>query len=124
MRIRSNQKGFTLIEIMAVLILLGILVAVAVPRYISLTETAAESGIDMAIVDLNGRDMKCWTEKKFSEDGWRDDQGVFDSCDYQIKNHRWLTLDESGGDLQFKEAVVHVNRRHSARHEPGNWTVE
>ncbi|WP_413815482.1 type IV pilin protein, partial [Desulfobotulus sp.] len=28
-----NQEGFTLIEIIAVLVLLGILAAVAVPRY-------------------------------------------------------------------------------------------
>lgn len=41
-----NQQGFTLIEIIAVLVILGILAAVAIPKYNDLQEQAARRGAD------------------------------------------------------------------------------
>ncbi|MDR3044427.1 MAG: prepilin-type N-terminal cleavage/methylation domain-containing protein [Desulfovibrio sp.] len=52
---RKKEQGFTLIEIIAVLVILGVLAAVAVPKYFDLQENARQSAVDAAAAELQAR---------------------------------------------------------------------
>ena len=52
----SNRRGFTLLELIAVMLIMGVLGALAVPRYIELDATATIRSIDAAVSELNGRE--------------------------------------------------------------------
>jgi len=60
---RQKEQGFTLIEIVAVLVILGILAAVAVPKYFDLQESARQNAAAAALAEVQSRVNSSFAEE-------------------------------------------------------------
>lgn len=119
-----NQHGFTLIEIITVLILLGILAAVAVPKYLDLSDHAKDKAIDAGITELNARENHAWGKIKLSSPGWVSDPATYTTIDIDLgADYTWSVPPTiTGGTLQFQSGTgVALTRTPSSATSPGNW---
>jgi len=75
---QSKDTGFTLIELVAVLTILGILASLSIPRFVELDSNASRQALISSVTELNGRESLIWSKVKLSTSGWIEDEGVFE----------------------------------------------
>jgi prepilin-type N-terminal cleavage/methylation domain-containing protein len=119
-----NGKGFTLVEIIAVLVILGILASVAVPRYVDLENNAKQKAIDTVVSEINARESLTWANHKISASGFVDDATIFGEINFDFDpSYTWNSGNPtvSSEILNFKGESFSLSRNASSYLDPAVW---
>ena len=133
-KLLKSQEGFTLVEIIAVLVIMGILASVAMTSYSNLLREVEKQAIKAAVSELNRKETLRWCQLKmgptsFGTDavlnneivtgttggGWDTDCGA---------DYVWNAGDPAatGGDLSFRlGAMVTLSRTPATLVSPATW---
>jgi prepilin-type N-terminal cleavage/methylation domain-containing protein len=120
---KLNQNGFTLIELISIMVILGVLGSVAIKKFDNLTDTAGKRVLAAALVELNVRESLIWANIKISGSGYTTDEDIFAALDknlgVKLKWNPGPTID--GGTLQLESQSIVLKRIHSVNSAAGKW---
>ena len=122
----SGHAGFTLIEIIAVLVIISAIAAIAVPKYIDLDENAKDRALSAGISELNGREALTWADMRIAGT-YGSASDVFTAIEYWIgSDYGWSAGPNrgpaGGGTLVFQGTkAVELDRIDSSADNPARW---
>jgi prepilin-type N-terminal cleavage/methylation domain-containing protein len=121
--LNHNAKGFTLLEMMAVLVIMGSMFSITIKKFDLISDTASLTALKVGVRELNTRETLEWTKIKLSDEGWKNDRDVYAAVDKQIgQGYSWNPLpDVTGGKLHFKAQSIDLNRNTSTNNSTGAW---
>ena len=126
----ENKQGFTLIEIMAVLVIMGVMASVAVSKINDISGTAELRALETGIAELNVRETLYWTNAKFaSGGGWSGNGGdIFVWTTMMVLNtdlgseYFWTAPPTAGGgELNFSSQSYNLIRTPSTNITSARW---
>ena len=118
-----NQKGFTLVEMISIMVILGVLGSVGIKKYDTFTHTASETILATAVHELNVREKLIWVSMKISIDGYTNDADVYTALNTNIGDRlKWNPGPNIGGGTLHCELASRVlNRTPSSITEAAKW---
>ena len=119
----ANQDGFTLLELMSILVILGMVVSIGIHRFTILSHTAYQKALHSGIQELNILETSIWYDFKISMDGWINDDEVFKRLDTRLGGKYYWdpTAHELGGSLHFGPSTANLVRTPSTPKKAGFW---
>ena len=120
---KLNQEGFTLIELISIMIILGVLSSVAIKKYDNLTNTASVRALAAAVIELNVRDSLIWANMKISTDGYTNDADVYTALNTDLgPKLKWNPGPKiDGGTLHLESRSIVLKRIPSLSSTAGKW---
>jgi prepilin-type N-terminal cleavage/methylation domain-containing protein len=118
-----NQKGFTLIELISIMIIMGVMGSVAVKKVDFMTDTASTEALALAVKELNVRESLIWTNMKISSDGYTNDADVYAALNPDLGPRvKWDPgPDIGGGTLHCESASCVLTRTPSLITAAAKW---
>ncbi len=122
-RLVSNRSGFTLIEIICVLVLLATLASFALARMVALDQGASQQMLRSCLSELNSRENMTWCQLKLSPAGWVDDPTLFSQVNTGLgTDYQWAAGPTvAGGGIRFKDQALTLVREASSANKAGLW---
>jgi prepilin-type N-terminal cleavage/methylation domain-containing protein len=120
-----NHDGFTLIEIMSVLVIISVLAGVGATKFNEISDSAIAKVLEHSISELNSRELLVWALVKFSNQGWVSDGALFAQLDKNLgEGYQWGSgPTTAGGTLLMKSASITLVRTPSTVSAAGQWVA-
>jgi prepilin-type N-terminal cleavage/methylation domain-containing protein len=119
----NRNTGFTLLEIISVLVIIGILGSVALPDFFNIQERIRLKMVDNVISELNHREQIIWS-MHMASDSTHDDTIIFDDVHAENIGAKFTWAagpGEAGGTIRFGPVLVDVVRTPSDKDTEGIW---
>jgi prepilin-type N-terminal cleavage/methylation domain-containing protein len=102
-----KQKGFTLVEIIAVLVIMSILAATGMQKMEFLSDSASKQTLNHAVRELNSKEALTWALVKVSEEGWVSDEALFAKINTNLgEGYTWSSGPVlTGGTLRMRSSA-------------------
>ena len=119
----NDARGFTLIELIAVMVIMGVMASVAVKKLDLISNTTSDRALLEVRKELNVRETIVWTQIKWTSAGWTDDATVFAMLDTDMgTNYVWTSgPNVGGGTVKFKSSSLVLTRTPSTSVSMGRW---
>lgn len=121
-----NQKGFTLIELISVMIIMGVVASVSIQKFDIVSNTAGEKALHLGIKELNIRESLTWSNMKISTDGYTNDADLWSLVEPELNlggKYSWSPGPDitTGGTLHFDSNSIALNRQQSTETSAAKW---
>lgn len=118
-----NRKGFSLIEIIAVMAVIAIMASIAVHKFVDLGKGASATVARDAVVKFNSAEIHHWTNQKL-ESGYAGDDQIFELVKKDlIISYNWKEISPTGGTITINSYSYKLVRSPSTLKHYAQWEV-